>query len=90
MSDPGWLGTAYAHPDEVSDSHWDRTMMTREQYAAMVTERSERDQMAPKVGERAPDFTAHRLSGSGRLTGETFRLGQALGRPIGLIFGSYT
>ena len=38
----------------------------------------------------APDFELERLSPEGRRTGQTFRLSSGRGRPVGLVFGSYT
>jgi hypothetical protein len=90
MSETKWLGTSYSHPDEISAERWSRLMLSPHAYSAMVTERAERDQSAPTVGEMAPDFTAHCLSATGGMTGEQFRLSHSLGRPVGLIFGSYT
>lgn len=90
MSDAKWLNTAYAHPDEISDERWARLMMSRDEYTAMVRERAQRDRAAPAIGEAAPDFVAHRLAADGSMTGEQFRLSAALGRPVGLVFGSYT
>jgi hypothetical protein len=85
-----WLNTSYQHPDDLPPDRWDTLMMTRPEYEAMVKDRSERDKRAPKVGDSAPDFEIERLSSNGRRTGEMFRLSQALGRPMGLVFGSYT
>lgn len=85
-----WLNTSYLHPDELPPDRWASLMLTRPEYEDMVQERAERDKRAPKVGEAAPDFEIERLSATGRRTGEMFRLSQALGRPIGLVFGSYT
>ena len=90
MTDVKWLETSYAHPDDVPAAQWERIMMTREAYAAMVQERSERDKLAPKVGQLAPDFTAERLTPGGSRTGDFFRLSAALGKPVALVFGSYT
>ena len=90
MSEAKWLNTAYTHPDELTAERWARLMMSRDEYASMVKERAERDQSAPTVGSAAPDFAAHRLAPDGSMTGAQFRLSEALGRPIGLIFGSYT
>jgi hypothetical protein len=90
MTSEQWLGTAYKHVDEVPEERWASMMLTREQYSAMVHDRAERDRTAPKVGERAPDFVARRLSPEGKLTGESFQLASGRGRPIGLVFGSYT
>jgi len=90
MSGPKWKNTAYAQPDDIAPERWDKLMMTVEQYTAMVEERAARDALAPAPGQTAPDFSAHRLSPRGELTGEAFHLHQALGKPLGLIFGSYT
>ncbi len=85
-----WLGTSYVHPDAIPSERWSQMMLTRQEYESMVQERAERDQQAPKVGEPAPDFVAARLSPSGTRTGNEFQLSTALGRPIALVFGSYT
>ncbi len=85
-----WLETSYAHPDALPPERWERIMMTREAYIAMVQERSERDKQAPKVGQPAPDFVAERLTPSGSRTGNFFRLSDALSKPVALVFGSYT
>ncbi len=85
-----WLGTSYTHPDTIPSERWSQMMITRQQYEAMVQERAERDQQAPNIGERAPDFVAARLSPTGSRTGEAFQLSTALGRPVALVFGSYT
>lgn len=90
MATPRWLGTAYPHPDEVPAERWTNSMQTRAEYEAMVRERSERDSIAPKVGEMSPDFEIERLAPDGTRTGEMFRLGATRGRPVALVFGSYT
>ena len=90
MTEVKWLETSYMHPDEVAPEHWARIMMTREAYAAMVQERSERDKKAPTVGQLAPDFVAEHLTLSGRRTGQFFQLSKSLGKPVALVFGSYT
>ena len=90
MSTPKWLGTSYLHPDDVPEERWPKLMMTRDEYRAMVQERAERDRHAPRVGERAPDFVARRLHPGGGPAEETFRLEETRGRPVGLVFGSYT
>jgi hypothetical protein len=41
---------------------------------------------APEVGQPAPDFTLSRLDGTGTLTRSTYQQG----RPLFLIFGSFT
>lgn len=94
MTDVKWLGTSYPHPDNLPPERWEKIGSTREQYLeqyeAMVRERSLRDQSAPKVGEPAPDFEIERLTPAGKRTRETFRLSSTRGRPVALVFGSYT
>ena len=51
---------------------------------------NERDAKTPPVGSVAPDFEIERLSPNGTRTGETFKLSSTRGRPVALVFGSYT
>ena len=94
MTDVKWLGTSYPHPDSLPPEWWGKIGSTREQflarYEAEVRERALRDQSAPKVGKPAPDFEIERLTPAGKRTGETFRLASTRGRPVALVFGSYT
>lgn len=90
MTSVKWLGTSYPRPDELPPERWRQAMQTRDEYEAMVRERSARDRLAPKVGEPAPDFVAEHLSADGSRTGKLFRLSTALGKPLALVFGSYT
>lgn len=69
---------------------WRGMGMTPEEYGRMRSERVERERGSPRVGERAPDFVAERLSTRGERTGESFKLSSVLGRPVALVFGSYT
>jgi hypothetical protein len=69
---------------------WANMMMTPEQYNAMRDARVARERRAPRVGAPAPDFTLERLATDGSRTGDTFTLSSVKGRPVGLIFGSYT
>ncbi len=79
---------------DIPSEHWARMLMTPEQYTAMRAERLAREKHAPAVGDPAPDFSLERLSPDGRRTGEMVSLSQHFadsgGRPMGLIFGSYT
>ncbi|MCH7998997.1 MAG: redoxin domain-containing protein [Chloroflexi bacterium] len=45
-----------------------------------------REERAPNVGDEAPDFELPVLDGKGA----TVRLSELRGRPVALIFGSYT
>ena len=44
------------------------------------------DQLAPRAGDMAPDFTLQNIAGTETITLSSFR-GQ---KPVALIFGSYT
>ncbi len=57
--------------------------------AHMATEKA-REANVPKVGSEAPDFTADVLDRGRRRTGQQVRLSDLRGRPVGLVFGSYT
>jgi len=48
------------------------------------------DEKAPKVGADAPDINVEVLSHTGQRTGDMVTLSSYMGKPVGLIFGSYT
>ncbi|MAF84750.1 MAG: redoxin domain-containing protein [Gammaproteobacteria bacterium] len=56
----------------------------------LMAERAPMEARAPKVGERAPAFTAERLSAEGTVTGEQVSLVDFRGRDFALMFGSIT
>ena len=84
------LVITYPPPESLSDADFERMMLNREDYTAMRDARVEREKLAPRIGDMAPDFTIERLSADGKRGGETFQLSQTRGRPVALIFGSYT
>lgn len=94
MSDTKWLGTSYPPPESLPPERWEKLNLAREQYLedyeSMVRERAMRDHSAPKVGEPAPDFEIQRLTPGGKQTGEMLRLSSTRGKPVALLFGSYT
>lgn len=64
---------------------------TRDQLRKFIEARVVRDQQkSPKIGQPAPDFTLERLDERGNRTGEMAQLSNYFGKPIGLVFGSYT
>ena len=79
---------------EIPPEAWAKMLMTPAQYNAMRSERLAREEAAPDVGDAAPDFSLELLTASGKRTGEMIslssRFADAGGRPVGLIFGSYT
>jgi cytochrome oxidase Cu insertion factor (SCO1/SenC/PrrC family) len=66
--------------------HHDSSPMTGERFAQLKEAMAKRDESAPKVGEEAPDFELPVLHGNG----ETVRLSGLRGKPVALVFGSYT
>lgn len=56
----------------------------------LAAERAIVEAAAPQVGDRAPDFRAERLTDDGERSGQYIGLSDLQGRPIALLFGSYT
>lgn len=84
------LVISYPPPEQLSDADLERMMLTRHRYKEMRDERIERERHAPRVGEMAPDFTIQRLSSNNNNDSASFTLSKTRGRPVALIFGSYT
>lgn len=80
------------------DTEWDQLpskvrehlMLNKEQFEAMQRSMRERDARTPPAGSQAPDFELKRLSSEGDLTEQTITLSEMRGRPVALVFGSYT
>ncbi len=68
----------------------DISEITEEQFEAHMATQQAREALVPKVGETAPDFVADVLDRERKRTGETVRLSDLRGKPVGLVFGSYT
>ncbi len=66
--------------------HHDPSPMTGERFAQLREAMARREARAPKVGDEAPEFELPVLDGKGA----TVRLSELRGRPVALIFGSYT
>ena len=65
--------------------------MTRDQLRTFIEKRVTRDnELSPKIGDDAPDLKLERLNGNGTRSAETVKLSSYFGKPVGLIFGSYT
>lgn len=64
--------------------------LTSETFDAMMARNRAREAGVPKVGDMAPDFEADVLDRQRKRTGETMRLSDHRGTPVGIIFGSYT
>ena len=55
---------------DIPPEQFKKMLLTPEQYTVMRAERLAREEMAPEVGQMAPDFTLERLSAAGKRTGE--------------------
>jgi hypothetical protein len=77
-------------PDALTDDEFRRLNTSREAYRKLVAEMQEREIRVPPVGGVAPDFAAELLSPTGQPTGRRIRLSEQRGRPVALVFGSYT
>lgn len=64
--------------------------ITAENFDAMRAETGAREARVPKVGDDAPDFEIDVLDRQRKRTGETVRLSALRGKPVALLFGSYT
>jgi hypothetical protein len=94
----------WPEPEEIPPAIWRLMSTTREQYLALRALVAAREAGAPRVGAPAPDFSLERLGAAGervgaadeRLgaadgpTGDRVRLSSLRGRPVALVFGSYT
>ncbi len=69
---------------------WDGMGISRKEFVERWRTRLERDEHSPAIGTLAPDFELEIMDGHGTRTGETFQLSSVRGKPVGLIFGSYT
>ncbi len=74
----------------ISDDELKFRGRTREGMRRSWLERIERDKDSPRIGDQAPEFELELLSPAGIRTGETLGLSSLRGRPVGLIFGSFT
>ncbi len=64
--------------------------ITEAQFDALRAEQQARQVRVPQPGAVAPEFELDVVTGDRRRTGEQVRLSALRGRPVGLIFGSYT
>jgi hypothetical protein len=82
--------TDFPDVDKIPDAVLEKMSISREKLREERALAMEREKRTPPVGSEAPDFEIERLSALGTRTGEMFQLSSARGRPVALIFGSYT
>jgi hypothetical protein len=76
--------------EKLPDETFEKLGTTREKFFENRRLMEARDAKTPPAGVLAPDFETLRLSADGKRTGETLRLSSTRGRPVALVFGSYT
>jgi len=69
---------------------WQSRRISKEDYEEYVAQKKARQINAPEVGQPAPDFEIEHLDAHGRPTGKPLRLSSVHGKPVALVFGSYT
>ncbi|MEM7030816.1 MAG: hypothetical protein AAF629_14720 [Chloroflexota bacterium] len=69
---------------------WENWGISKVEFDVFIAKGKARQANAPKQGTPAPDFEIERLDDHGKQTGQMFRLSSDFGKPIALIFGSYT
>ena len=76
--------------ENLTDEEWKDSGFTRTQFEDRWRARLERDRFSPATGSLAPDFILEVLTFEGNRSGELFQLSSLFGKPVGLVFGSYT
>ena len=79
-----------AEMDKLTANEWREIGFSRAEFEGRWKARLERDKGSPAIGSDAPDFELEVLSKAGKQTGTFLKLSSFYGRPIGLVFGSYT
>jgi hypothetical protein len=77
-------------PDKIPPELWKQMNISKERFLEIQKAVAAREARAPAVGAPAPDFELEQLSSDGERTGKRVRLSGHRGRPVALVFGSYT
>jgi len=81
---------AWIDPEKIPPAIWKQMNITRERFAEVAAQMEEREKRAPAPGSPAPDFALRRLGADRRPSAVRVRLSELRGRPVALVFGSYT
>ena len=77
-------------PEERKKSWLEISVIDEAQFDAMREEQAARQVKVPQPGDDAPDFEIDVLAPDRQRTGETVKLSNLRGKPVALMFGSYT
>ncbi len=76
--------------ETISDEELKFRGWTRDGMRERFLSRLEADKNSPQIGEQAAEFSLERMSPGGERTGDFMTLSSLRGKPVGLIFGSFT
>jgi hypothetical protein len=77
-------------PEERKQSWLEISVINEEQFDAMREVQAKRQARVPQPGDDAPDFEIDVMDKARKRTGDTVRLSSLRGKPVALMFGSYT
>jgi len=80
----------WVDPEKIPPELWKQMNITKERFAGVMAMMAEREKTAPAVGSLAPDFALRRLGADRRALAARVTLSGLRGRPVALVFGSYT
>lgn len=80
----------WVDPDTIPPELWQQMNVTKDAFLEVSAMMAEREKTAPQVGDPAPDFSLRRLGADRKPSEERVRLSDFRGRPVALVFGSYT
>lgn len=76
---------------EEKKKHWlEISAISEEDFDAFHARQKARQAKVPQPGTPAPDFEIEVMDRERKRNGETIRLSNLRGKPVGLLFGSYT
>lgn len=84
------LSTSGLSPEERRKLWIEISDLTAEEFDQLQAEQKARQVRVPKVGTEAPDFELDVLDRDRQRTGKKVRLSSLRGKPVAMIFGSYT
>ena len=77
-------------PEERKQSWLEISVINEEQFDAMREVQAKRQARVPQPDDDAPDFEIDVMDKARKRTGDTVRLSSLRGKPVALMFGSYT
>jgi hypothetical protein len=75
---------------EITDKELEFRGWTRDGMRERYSKRLADDVHSPQIGDQAPDFQLEQLGTTGERIGKQMTLSSLRGKPVGMIFGSYT